>query len=176
MSTASDNSRAAPAKRDKHEHTPTVGSRRDKFLGHEIHPVVQRAHHAGGGEAIEQVDLLRTAVLVEEHNRSPAFGRVPPVDVVSQVVELLVEPPVSGDMNPARRPNLHEAERGLQLRMPVQQSIDGTEAFGNALRIVHTIDADEQLLIAQVEPLPQPPLRAVQIHRQRGGHRRPDRC
>ena len=46
----------------------------DEFLGHEIHPVVERSDQANRSRAIEAGDLLVRMVPLEEDDRFPAPG------------------------------------------------------------------------------------------------------
>ena len=78
---------------------------------------MQRTDHAPRRHPVEQRNLLRAVVLVQEHHRLPALGAVLPVDPVGQVLHLVGQVAVGRQVRPARRADLEEVERPAQLRV-----------------------------------------------------------
>ena len=94
----------------QHQHAGIGGIlRRDIFLGHEIHAVMQRRHHADLGGAIEARQHGLAETLVEIADRGPVDFAMTAIDVADQLGEFVLQIAIGFDGAARRRRDLQQA-------------------------------------------------------------------
>src|SRR5262249_50745938 len=113
-----------------------------KFLRHEVHAVVQAAHHANvrGAKVAEYIE--GRMVLRAQDNRAVARGAVAQVDSVGFLAHLLFEFAVLRDRRPRRRGDLQEGEIPAPDGLEVEQPFHGAEPLEDSFRVVEPVNAD----------------------------------
>ena len=172
---ASDSSRAA-------RRTSTAAARRGCRCGQPRTPSPPGSFRRGAttprnvGRPVQRGDVLRSVVLAAVHDRNPA-GR--PWRV------LIFRParPLRGSGHDTDRSDRGSASRPAPARpapatrIPLQESIEGQQTIGNALRVVEPIDAHDDAPIADVETLSaSPPLPSSTPSRETCRSTSTDRC
>src|SRR6266545_1719666 len=117
--------------------------RGDKFLRHEVHPVVEGADDAEVRELIQGDQAPQLQCVLPITDRS--VGRsapMPGVDVRNPRVDLDLQFRVALQPRSRRHTNLHEQQARGELRCFGQEPIDRFQPLGNAFRVVQPIDAD----------------------------------
>ena len=131
------------------EHAALVVVRRDEFLGHEVHAVVQAADETEVGGAMVLVHGILLVMLGQQHDRRMGGARVGAVDLLGQPMHALRVVLIVADRASRRRGDLHERELADPFRMQFQQARDRVEALDDALRVVEAVDADAELVVAR---------------------------
>src|ERR1700732_2945629 len=133
------------------ENAPFIPSRGQKFLGYEIHSIVQRRHQAEIGCAVIGLNLLMAVLALEKHNGVPLSSLETPIDAFRLGFHFGEQVVIALDMCPARSSDLHECEFPLIAGEFLEESLDRKEPLKNSLGIVDAIDTNshERRLHAQ---------------------------
>ena len=116
----------------------------DELLGDEVHAVVERRDEADAGEAVEAAKGAAGVAAGEVADRHPVEIGVVGVDAAGEAVELLAEDLVGVDGLARGRGDLQEADAAAQVLVVVEHAAEGLHALGQALGIVHAVDADDE--------------------------------
>src|SRR6202035_1184656 len=111
------------------ENAPFIPSRGQKFLGYEIHSIVQRRHEAEIGGAIIGFNLLMAVLAFKEHNVRPLFSLEAPIDASRFSLHFGEQVVIALDMRPARRSDLHDREFSLIAGEFFEEPLDRQEAL-----------------------------------------------
>src|ERR1700681_2705155 len=128
----------------EHQHALLVVPGRDKFLGDQIHPVMEARHHAHIGGAIVLVDDLRRMVLNLQVYRLITVTAESSVDASGERTHPRLEMLIFLERRTRWRCNLHEDEAADELRMLFEQTLDGEETLEDALGVIHPVYTDPQ--------------------------------
>src|SRR6266852_3153665 len=107
--------------RAEDQHTLTIFARGDEFLGHQIHAVVQRRHHAERSGAIEAGILLMRVVTFEEDNGLPVPGLEAGVDALGFAGNFDKQTLITLDIGAAGGSDLDEGEAALVGRVELAE-------------------------------------------------------
>src|SRR5262245_59614717 len=139
----------------ENEHAVLVVAGRDEFLGHQVHAVVERRHHAEVGAPIEAIDLAVVVVPLPIDDRLPVAVAQGLVHRPHRGLDLVLELLVARDAAPARRGDLHEDDPAAILRPPFEEPANGAESLRQPFGVVDALDAHAQELGLEAETLQQ---------------------
>ncbi len=109
---------------------------------------MQAAHVAEIGGAKEAKDFGRLVVGAEQDDGPVIRFSEPLIDAFGQALHGVVQFAVALDLGAARRRQLGEAEAAAELRVALQQQLDGQQSLLDALGVVQAIDADAEQRVA----------------------------
>ena len=131
-----------------------------KFLGHQVHPIVQGSDHAEGGRLVETGNFLVGMVFPAKHDGLPPRRLEAVVDALRLRIDFLEQIPVAVDVGPAGRADLHEGEPPAVTRIQFEKPFQGAEPLQDSFGVIDTIHPDSQMrsfnvhLVAQFRAQP----------------------
>src|SRR6267154_249079 len=128
----------------KNQRPAFVVARSHVFLGHQVHSIVQRGHHAEGRRAIEAGNLLMRMVFLSKHDRFPSRGLKPRIDALRFSARLIEELLVALNIRAAGRADLDESEALLVRGIQFEKSFQCAETLQDSLSVVDAIDAHSE--------------------------------
>ena len=126
----------------------------DVFLGHEIHPIVERADDAESREAVQRHHVRRPLVALDVSDRLPAPRPPAGVNLLDHLINLAIDLLIRRHVRPARDRDLDEAQPAAVFGMILEQEIEPPDPVGDSLGVVQPLDAHADLLITQVQLAP----------------------
>src|SRR6267143_2994591 len=145
----------APREAAQDQHTVPVVANGDELLGDQVHPVVERGHHAEVGVTVEGPDREAIVVAFPVDDRPPAPRTDGPVHQVERVLDLELQLMVALDPAEARGRELDEDEALAVGGVALEETLEGEEPFGEPLRVVDPLDADAEKLGRNAEAVEQ---------------------
>src|SRR5208283_3255507 len=124
------------------QHALEIGTCGYKFLGHQVHAVVQTANVAKIRGAIEAENFRRFMMGSKQYDGPVVPGSEALIDACRQLLNLFVEFPVALDLGPARSRQLRESEPATVFTMPFQENLYRQQPLFNAFVVVQQIDSD----------------------------------
>src|SRR5437870_1238136 len=126
----------APREAAQDQHAVPVVANGDELLRDQVHPVVERGHHAEVGVTVEGPDRLAIVVALAVDDGPPAPRPDGPVHPVERVLDLLLQLLVPLDPAPARGRELDEDEALAVGGVALEETLEGEEPLGEPLCIV----------------------------------------
>ncbi|CAG9222614.1 hypothetical protein BVI434_410017 [Burkholderia vietnamiensis] len=152
----------------QHEHAGIgLVLRGKKLLRDQVHPVTQRRNERDTACAIEAGQALARDGPMNVAHRHPLELAVVAVDCTAQAVHLAPQVVVGAEILAARRGDLDQRRAVAILRILFEQLTERMHALRQALRVIETVDADQQLAARIFIAHPLEHVDAVAILRQR---------
>src|SRR6266850_369196 len=124
------------------QHPFALDLRSDKFFRHQVHTIVQGAHHGKVRQAVIDDELRWFQVLIAIMNGLVSIRPEAAVETLDQAFDLLFDLAVFIDLGPARDGNLHETEAALILRIFFEEAFDGLKPADDPFSIIQPIDPE----------------------------------
>src|ERR1700730_15089682 len=125
----------------QNQYAAFVVARRQKFLGNQIHAIVQGGYHAKIRCPEVAVDLFVVMLPLQEYDGFPLAVLKAPVDALRFGFDFREKIVITLDVGTAGRPDLHEGKFVLELGILFQKALNGLETLGDSLCIVHAVNA-----------------------------------
>ena len=126
------------------EHTGVLGVLRGHvLLGHQVHAVAQRRHHADAGGAVDAGQPPARRGAMDVVDRHPVELAEAAVDRACERLQLLADVGIGLHAGARRRRDLRQHHLALILRVLLQEAAEGLELVRQALGVVETVDADD---------------------------------
>src|SRR5579864_3617428 len=124
----------------KNQNSLLVMARSDKFLGNQVHAIVQSRNHADVCGPIIAQNLAMTEMPFQKDDGFPGTSLETPVDSFRFRFDISKQVMVTLDVSAARSADLQEAKLALISRPLLQHALDRQEPFQYSLGVVHAID------------------------------------
>src|SRR5262249_24426635 len=115
-----------------------------KFLGYQIHSVVQRSHQTNGGSPVKSRNFPMRVVFSQQQNRLPLSILESRIDSFCLGSHLVQELLITRNVRPAWRSDLHKRNPVLIFRINFQKSFNSAEPFQDSFCVVHAIYANSK--------------------------------
>src|SRR5713101_9168921 len=116
----------------------------DILLGDEVHAIAQRRHQADMSRSEKARQRGPRIRAVHITDRRPGRLAVPPVDLTDDRTHGAIYLDIFRHLGPAFRGDLKERHLAQPLGLGVKKVAEGLDAIWDALRVVETIDPEDQ--------------------------------
>ncbi len=122
-----------------------VGTRGDVLFGHQVHPVPDGGEPGDIARSVEVDQVFEPQGAVKIPDGGPAHSGEFPVDPAHELVDLLFEQLVLGDLGPGRNGQDDQPDLLFVPGVLFQEILKGLEPVCDSLGVVQTVDGQEKL-------------------------------
>ena len=140
----------------EHQHATVIDLTGDELLGHQVHPVRERAHDTDVGHPVERGHRVQRQGLGHIRDGAPRLRPVGGIDPPHLVLHASLQVPVALDLSAAGRALLDEDKSLAVGRRALEQHLQGPEPLRDPFRVIQPVHTQDHEAPGQSPPFPQP--------------------